>query len=101
MGKIMSKIGSMKRPKCEQEARQYKIGKTKTGNQRYRCYFCGRNHTSEKKCYGYSAEVHQKVIRFYVNGMGHSCLMIDPHVGNGYYPLITTDLASGKFTLPT
>lgn len=66
----MSKIGAMRCPKCEKEIRQYKIGKTKAGSQRYRCYFCGRSYTPEKKRHGYSAEVRQKAIRFYVDGMG-------------------------------
>ena len=45
-------------------------GKTKAGSQRYRCSFCGGSYTPEKKRHGYSAEVRQKAIRFYVDGMG-------------------------------
>jgi len=70
VAKIVSKIGIMKCPKCEKEARQYKIGKTKAGSQRYRCYFCGGSYTPKKKHHGYSAEVRQKAIQFYVDGMG-------------------------------
>jgi hypothetical protein len=33
-------------------------------------------------------------------GQQRWCLLIDAHTGAGYYPLITTDLASGEFTLP-
>lgn len=60
----------MKCPNCEQEARQHKIGKTKAGSQRYRCYYCRTSYTPEKKKSGYSATVRQKAIRHYVDGSG-------------------------------
>ena len=60
----------MKCPKCEQTKQQHKIGKTKAGSQRYRCYFCGRSYTPEKKEHGYDAKFRQKAIRFYIDGMG-------------------------------
>lgn len=66
----MSKIGIMKCPKCEKIKHQHKIGKTKAGSQRYRCYFCGCSYTPEKKQHGYNASIRQKAIRFYVDGIG-------------------------------
>lgn len=60
----------MKCPKCEQEKQQHKIGKTKAGSQRYRCYSCRTSYTPEKKQAGYSASVRQKAIRHYIDGAG-------------------------------
>lgn len=60
----------MKCPKCEKTTHQHKIGTTKAGSQRYRCYFCGRSYTPEKKQQGYSDSIRQKAIRMYVDGMG-------------------------------
>ena len=66
----MSKIGHMKCPKCEKSTHQHKIGKTRAGSQRYRCYFCKHSYTPEKKQHGYGPSVRQKAIRLYVDGMG-------------------------------
>jgi transposase-like protein len=60
----------MKCPNCEQDARQHKIGKTKAGSQRYRCYYCRTSYTPEKKKSGYGATVRRKAIRHYVDGSG-------------------------------
>jgi transposase-like protein len=60
----------MKCPNCKQETHQHKIGKTKAGSQRYRCYYCRTSYTPEKKNAGYSANVRQKAIRHYVDGSG-------------------------------
>lgn len=60
----------MKCPNCEKTTHQHKIGTTKAGSQRYRCYFCGRSYTPEKKKQGYSDNIRQKAIRMYVDGMG-------------------------------
>ena len=60
----------MKCPNCEEEKRQHKIGKTKAGSQRYRCYDCRTSYTPEKKQLGYNATVRQKAIRHYVDGAG-------------------------------
>jgi len=60
----------MKCPNCEQEKQQHKIGKTKAGSQRYRCYHCRTSYTPEKKHPGYSANVRQKAVRHYIDGAG-------------------------------
>jgi len=60
----------MKYPKCEQTTKQHKIGKTTGGSQRYRCYFCRQSYTPIQKQKGYSVNVRQKAIRFYIDGMG-------------------------------
>jgi len=70
VAKRVSKIGIMKCPKCENTRHQHKIGKTKAGSQRLRCYFCGCSYTPEKKAQGYSQAFRQKAIKMYVDGAG-------------------------------
>ena len=60
----------MKCPKCEAAKQQHKIGKTKAGSQRYRCYKCRTSYTPESKQAGYSASVKQKAVRHYIDGSG-------------------------------
>ena len=59
----------MKCPNCKSEEKQHKIGKTKAGSQRYRCYTCHTSYTPEKKAAGYSQAIRCKAIQFYVDGM--------------------------------
>ena len=59
----------MKCPKCNRSDHQHKIGKTAAGSQRYRCYACGCKYTPVKKAHGYGAEVRQKAVQLYVDGM--------------------------------
>ena len=70
VAKMVSKIGHMKCPNCEQTTHQHKIGKTPAGSQRYRCYFCKHSYTPEKKEHGYGHSFRQKAIRLYVDGLG-------------------------------
>ena len=60
----------MKCPKCEQQEKQYKNGKTKAGSQRYRCRHCGYRYTPEKKEHGYSRAFRKKAIKMYIDGAG-------------------------------
>ena len=66
----MSKIGCMKCPKCGETAQQHKIGKTKAGSQRFRCYVCRSSYTPEKKAQGYGKAFRQRAIKLYVDGAG-------------------------------
>ena len=59
----------MKCPKCESEVKQHKVGKNRSGSQRYRCYLCGCKYTPEKKPHSYDAEFRQKAVQLYVDGM--------------------------------
>jgi len=59
----------MKCPKCASEVKQHKVGKLPSGSQRYRCYLCGCKYTPEKKPHTYSAEVRQKAVQMYVDGI--------------------------------
>jgi transposase-like protein len=60
----------MKCPKCEKTIHQHKIGRTKAGSQRYRCYFCRCSYTPEKKVQGYGKALRQKAIKMYIDGSG-------------------------------
>jgi transposase-like protein len=60
----------MKCPKCEKVTNQHKIGFTKAGSQRYRCYFCKYSYTPTKKPQGYSKAIRQKAIQLYIDGAG-------------------------------
>jgi len=59
----------MKCQSCGNEEKQHKIGKTKAGSQRYRCYICHCSYTPEKKTAGYGNAIRQKAIQLYVDGM--------------------------------
>lgn len=58
----------MKCPKCESTERQYKIGRTEAGSQRYQCSLCNCRYTPIKKARGYKLEIRQKAIDLYVAG---------------------------------
>lgn len=60
----------MKCEECGKTSHQHKIGKTKAGSQRYRCYFCKYSYTPEKKKQGYSKSIKQKAIKLYIDGAG-------------------------------
>jgi transposase-like protein len=59
----------MKCPRCGREEKQHKIGKTKAGSQRYRCYVCHGSYTPARKAAGYDPGLRQKAIQLYVDGM--------------------------------
>src|SRR5512136_3234685 len=59
----------MRCPKCASEVKQHKVGKLSSGSQRYRCYLCGCKYTPEKKPHSYSAEIRQKAVQMYVDGI--------------------------------
>lgn len=65
-----SKIGNMKCPRCQKTTHQHKIGKTRAGSQKYRCYFCKKSYTPTKKHQGYDTQFRQKAIQLYIDGMG-------------------------------
>ena len=67
VGKI---IGGMKCPNCGQSTHQHKIGKTKAGSQRLRCYACGCSYTPEKKVQGYGKAFRKRAIKMYIDGSG-------------------------------
>ena len=59
----------MKCPHCSSTNHQHKVGKTKSGSQRYRCYQCGHKYTPVQKWHGYDPEVRQRAVQLYVDGM--------------------------------
>ena len=58
----------MKCPKCEETKRQYKIGRTQAGSQRYKCSGCNYRYIPNKKARGHKPEMRQKAIHLYVSG---------------------------------
>lgn len=56
-------------PKCASTERQYKIGKTSAGSQRYKCSVCNSRYTPIKKSRGYDLNMRQKAVRYYTEGM--------------------------------
>lgn len=66
--KNKTESASIKCQKCESTVRQYKIGKTKAGSQRYKCSTCGHRYTPIQKPRGYKSEIRQKAIRLYLEG---------------------------------
>jgi transposase-like protein len=70
VAKREGKIRVMKCPKCEKAMQQHKIGKTKAGSQRFRCYFCKCSYTPTKKVQGYGKAIREKAIKMYVDGIG-------------------------------
>ena len=59
----------MKCPKCENETKQHKAGRTESGSQRYRCYVCKTKYTPEKKPHKYGDDVRKKALQLYVDGL--------------------------------
>ena len=54
--------------KCGQEEGQIKNGRTKAGNQRYRCKHCGKTYTPVKKERMYPEELKDRAIELYMEG---------------------------------
>jgi transposase len=69
----------MKCKKCGSETKQYKIGKTESGSQRYLCWMCKHKYTPEKKAWRYGEDVRKKAIQMYVDGI--SFRKIARHLG--------------------
>lgn len=56
-------------PKCHRTERQNRAGRTGSGSQRYRCLFCQIKYTPNPKPWAYPAEIRQKALQMYVDGM--------------------------------
>ena len=48
--------------------RQNKAGKTDAGSQRYRCMYCNRKYTPERKPQGYPKSLRKQAAEMYVDG---------------------------------
>lgn len=57
-------------PACAQTSRQLRVGRNRSGSQRYRCAFCGRKYTPHPKAHGYDETQRRQAIEWYVDGMG-------------------------------
>lgn len=45
-----------------------KIGRNRSGSQRFRCRTCGRRFTPQPRPRGYPAELHQRAVQLYLEG---------------------------------
>lgn len=57
-------------PWCHQATRQLRVGRNRSGSQRYLCIHCGRKHTPQPKTHGYDAALRRQALEWYVDGMG-------------------------------
>ena len=57
-------------PSCQQTNRQLRVGRNRSGSQRYRCACCGRKYTPQPAPHGYDAALRRQAIEWYVDGMG-------------------------------
>jgi transposase-like protein len=55
-------------PYCQNEQDQVKVGKNKSGSQKYQCKSCGRRYTPEPSQM-YPDSLRQQAVRLYVDGM--------------------------------
>lgn len=56
-------------PHCHSTEKQVKAGKTRSGNQRYKCQLCRRWYTPVPRDHGYPDTLRQQALRLYVDGM--------------------------------
>lgn len=57
-------------PDCVQTARQQRVGRNRSGSQRYRCAFCQRKYTPQPTRHGYDETLRRQAIEWSVDGMG-------------------------------
>lgn len=57
-------------PDCAQTTRQLRVGRNRSGSQRYLCAFCQRKYTPQPTRHGYDAAQRRQAIEWYVDGMG-------------------------------
>jgi transposase-like protein len=56
-------------PRCAQTLRQLRVGRNRSGSQRYLCSFCQRKYTPHPQVHGYDAALRRQAIEWYVDGM--------------------------------
>ena len=57
-------------PSCQQTNRQLRVGRNRSGSQRYRCACCERKYTPQPAPHGYDAALRRQAIEWYVDGRG-------------------------------
>ena len=63
-------IGDMQTcPQCGCTTQQHKIGQTRAGSQRYRCYSCRYRYTPTPKHHGYPEEVRRRAVQMHLDGL--------------------------------
>lgn len=58
-------------PRCQAKTRQWKIGFTAAGSQRYKCGECGCRYVPEPRAQGYPEAVRQQAVKLFVDGMNY------------------------------
>lgn len=56
-------------PYCHQATRQLRVGRNRSGSQRYLCVFCQRKYTPHPVPHGYDEALRRHAIEWYVDGM--------------------------------
>lgn len=56
-------------PKCHQNERQVKDGRTAAGSQRYRCRLCKCRYTPDPKERGYDEEIRLQALQLFLEGV--------------------------------
>ncbi|MFQ5434418.1 MAG: helix-turn-helix domain-containing protein [Anaerolineae bacterium] len=56
-------------PKCHQDTRQVRDGRTPAGSQRFRCKHCGCRHTPQPKDRGYDEDVRLHALQLHLEGV--------------------------------
>jgi len=56
-------------PQCGCTTQQHKIGQTRAGSQRYRCYSCRYRYTPTPKHHGYPEEVRRRAVQMHLDGL--------------------------------
>ena len=58
-------------PKCGLKERQVKVGRNRSGSQRWQCQQCGQKYTPEPTEHGYPDELRRQAVKLYVDGMNY------------------------------
>lgn len=56
-------------PTCHATTKQYKMGRTDCGSQRYKCQHCGRSYTPAPKQQGYDNTLRRQAVQLYSDGL--------------------------------
>lgn len=57
-----------KRPPCQTCLQRVKIGRNRSGTQRYKCRECGHTHTPEPALNGYAPHLREEALRLHLKG---------------------------------
>jgi transposase len=84
-------------PDCAQTTRQLRVGRNRSGSQRYRCAFCQRKYTPQPTRHGYDEALRRQAIEWYIDGMGLRRIARHLHV---VHQTVANWVAAHAATLP-